>query len=241
MWKASIPSPRNDSIRRQVDRPNALQSRPRLSFHEEESPRSGENAFILSSRKFTRFRWATKSGARAASKSATGFLTSARSSTRWPSFARCGRPTTITAHCSFKFHTGRHAAAEGPLPHHRLPWVHYGLGSLERKHSRVRRAGQAGLQIAAAALGALATATSGPKHNGTELNADPANPLSFLRAGVRNLQAGTTSPVRTAAQVEQLLPRSNTPMTPALRARIKSYRELAFRMQSAIPEVIAIR
>src|SRR5262249_43237823 len=75
----------------------------------------------------------------------------------------------------------------------------------------------------------------GPEHAGVRLNADPKNPLPF---------AAPEGKFREEQRAEfELLGKLHRqsglayPDDPALRARIKSY-ELAFRMQTAVPEVV---
>src|SRR6185437_6338674 len=142
--------------------------------------------------------------------------------------------TTDNDHgAQLQFHTGRHAL-EGAYPTIGS-WVHYGLGSLNENLPSFVVLGK---PIADCCGGAWAHGASylGPEHNGTQLNADPANPLPFAAPG------------REVYKQEQeaefdLLHKLNNysavqyPDDPALRARIKSY-ELAFRMQTAIPEVM---
>jgi hypothetical protein len=76
----------------------------------------------------------------------------------------------------------------------------------------------------------------GPEHNGVQLSVDPKNPLPFAAP------AGDVYREEQQAEFE-LLGRLNRlsaveyPDDPAMKARIKSY-ELAYRMQSAVPEVV---
>ena len=87
-------------------------------------------------------------------------------------------------------------------------------------------------------LGGHGASYLGPQHDGVQLSVDPKNPLPFAtpaRDVYREEQAGEF----------ELLGRLNRlsadeyPDDPALRARIKSY-ELAFRMQTAVPEVMQL-
>jgi hypothetical protein len=78
----------------------------------------------------------------------------------------------------------------------------------------------------------------GPEHNGVQLNVDPANPLPFSSPGSdvfhqeQEAEADLLRKLNHVSSVEY-------PADSDLRARIKSY-ELAFRMQTAIPEVMQL-
>ena len=87
-----------EQVRRQDDRRDAVQGRPRLAVPEEEPPRGRRRRLHNGpAARSTRCRSASGSAARAGSRSATGGRTSATASTTSPSSARCGRPTTTTA------------------------------------------------------------------------------------------------------------------------------------------------
>jgi hypothetical protein len=141
--------------------------------------------------------------------------------------------TTDNNHgAQLQFHTGRHAL-EGPFPTIGS-WVHYGLGSLNEDLPQFVVLGTPLADCCAGANGHGAHYL-GPEHNGVRLNVDPRNPLPFATPGGDKF--------REEQQAEfDLLGRLNRlsgveyPDDPALRARIKSY-ELAFRMQTAVPEV----
>jgi hypothetical protein len=78
----------------------------------------------------------------------------------------------------------------------------------------------------------------GPEHDGVQLAVDPKNPLPFATPGgdaSREEQAGEFALVDRLDRLSAV----RYPDDPALRARIKSY-ELAFRMQTAVPEVFAL-
>jgi hypothetical protein len=142
--------------------------------------------------------------------------------------------TTDNDHgAQLQFHTGRHAL-EGPFPTIGS-WVHYGLGSMNENLPAFVVLGK---PVADCCGGVWAHGASylGPEHNGTELSVDPANPLPFAAPG--------REVYKQEQQAEfELLHKLNNfsavqyPDDAALRARIKSY-ELAFRMQTAIPEVM---
>jgi hypothetical protein len=142
--------------------------------------------------------------------------------------------TTDNNHgAQLQFHTGRHSL-EGPFPTIGS-WVHYGLGSLNDDLPQFVVLGTP-IADCCGGVGGHGGSYLGPEHDGVELAVDPANPLPFAAPG---------RDVYREEQREEfaLLNRLNTmsavayPDDPALRARIKSY-ELAFRMQTAVPEVL---
>lgn len=142
--------------------------------------------------------------------------------------------TTDNNHgAQLQFHTGRHAL-EGQFPTIGS-WVHYGLGTLNENLPSFCVIGTP-IADCCGGLGAHGANYLGPEHAGIHLNVDPANPLPFATPG--------SEVYREEQQGEfELLGRLNRlsaieyPDDPALKARIKSY-ELAFRMQSALPDVI---
>jgi hypothetical protein len=76
----------------------------------------------------------------------------------------------------------------------------------------------------------------GPQHSGVYLSGDPTNPLPYATP------AGGISAQQQKSEfdfIEELnqLDAARYPADASVRARIKSY-ELAFRMQSAVPEVL---
>lgn len=145
-----------------------------------------------------------------------------------------GMWTTDNNHgAQLQFHTGRHAL-EGALPTIGS-WAHYGLGSL---NDNLPQFVVMGTPIAdcCGGLGGHGASYLGPQHNGVQLNVDPKNPLPFAAPG--------TDVYREEQQAEfELLGRLNRltaveyPEDAALQARIRSY-ELAFSMQTAIPDVV---
>lgn len=127
-----------------------------------------------------------------------------------------------------QFHSGRHVN-DGYFPTLGA-WVHYGLGTLNQNLPQFISMGtreywnkRDGFYL-------------GPAHDAVPLRIDPRNPLDFSR------------PERPIAEDsksvgEDLLGRLNAlrgveyPSDPTLAARIASY-ELAFRMQTSIPEIV---
>lgn len=160
----------------------------------------------------------------------------------WPHLSECvddmaivrSMWTTASNHdAQLQFHTGRNRF-DGFFPTIGA-WVHYGLGSLNDSLPQFIVMGN---KIGDCCGGKATEGADylGPEHDGVTLSVDPKNPLPFaIPAG------GAGSRERLEAQ--QLLGRLNRltaeehPYDPALAARIKSY-ELAFRMQTAVPDVV---
>jgi len=142
--------------------------------------------------------------------------------------------TTDNNHgAQMQFHTGRHVL-EGQFPTIGS-WVHYGLGSLNENLPQFVVLGEP-IDTCCGGLGAHGASYLGPEHSGVQLEVNPKNPLPF----------GAPAPEVTGERQERefgLLRELNQvsaveyPDDAAMRARIKSY-ELAFRMQTAIPEVM---
>lgn len=144
--------------------------------------------------------------------------------------------TTDNDHAAqLQFHTGRHAF-QGIFPSIGS-WVHYGLGSM---NDTLPEYVVLGPLIPPHLGGAAAWGGDylGAQYSGVHLVGDPANPLPFAspeRELSKEQQRGEFDFLRdlnglTAAQY---------PDDPAVTARIKSY-ELAFKMQSAVPEVFRL-
>ncbi len=144
--------------------------------------------------------------------------------------------TTDNDHgAQLQFHTGRHAL-EGPYPTIGS-WVRYGLGSV---NDNLPSFVVLGKPIADCCGGTEAHGGNylGPEYSGVQLAVDPNNPLAF---NTPSAWAQVTADEQ--RRKFELINRLNRtagaayPDDPALRARIKSY-ELAFRMQTAVPEVM---
>lgn len=142
--------------------------------------------------------------------------------------------TTASNHdAQLQFHTGRNRF-DGFFPTIGA-WVHYGLGSLNDNLPQFIVMGN---KIGDCCGGKATEGADylGPQHDGVTLSVDPNNPLPFAVPA-----QGAGSPERLQAQ--KLLGRLNRltakqhPDDAALAARIKSY-ELAFRMQTAVPDVV---
>jgi len=77
----------------------------------------------------------------------------------------------------------------------------------------------------------------GPAHAGIRLNADPRNPLPFAAADGRGVFGRSRRSSSSCFRRLNAHAVAEYPADDALRARVKSY-ELAFRMQSAVPETM---
>ncbi len=140
--------------------------------------------------------------------------------------------TTDNNHgAQLQFHTGRHTL-EGQFPTIGA-WVHYGLGSLNDNLPQFVVLGEP-IDTCCGGVGAHGASYLGPEHNGVQLAVDPKNPLPYATP--------STSPEEQRREFELLrelngIAGAQYPDDPATRARIKSY-ELAFRMQTAVPDVM---
>ncbi len=142
--------------------------------------------------------------------------------------------TTDNNHgAQLQFHTGRHAL-EGQFPT-LGSWVHYGLGSLNDDLPSFCVLGTP-IADCCGGLGAHGANYLGPEHDGIQLNVDPANPLPFATPGADVYREEQQREFELLNRLNQLSA-IEYPDDASLKARIKSY-ELAFRMQSALPEVI---
>ncbi len=132
-----------------------------------------------------------------------------------------------------QIHTGRHKLDETQPSIG--AWAHYGLGSLNEDLPRFVVLGGPTRTDTRESIDSYYL---GPAHAGVPLKLDPKNPLAF---GTR--RGGQTA--RQQANEFDLVAKLNRltagerPEDARLAARIKSY-ELAFRMQSAVPEAVAL-
>ena len=161
----------------------------------------------------------------------------------WPHLGECvddlaivrSMWTTDNDHgAQLQFHTGRHVL-EGNFPTVGS-WVQYGLGSLNDDLPQFVVMGTP-IADCCGGVGGHGAAYLGPAYNGVQMSVDPKNPLPFAAP------VGGITPDEQAAQFGLLnrlsqLTAVEYPDDAALRARIKSY-ELAFRMKTAVPEVLA--
>jgi hypothetical protein len=130
-----------------------------------------------------------------------------------------------------QFHSGRHML-DGEFPNLGA-WVHYGLGSLNDNLPQYISMGNREYWNKADGH------YLGPAHDAVPIRVDPSNPLDYGHPAldvVDNEQAIGFELVDRLDRIRAI----EYPDDPALTARIKSY-ELAYRMQSSIPEVIDFR
>ncbi|MBL8823732.1 MAG: DUF1501 domain-containing protein [Planctomycetia bacterium] len=142
--------------------------------------------------------------------------------------------TTDNDHgAQLQFHTGRHVL-EGPHPTIGS-WAHYGLGSLNENLPSFVVLGTP-LADCCGGVHGHGSHYLGPEHNGIRLKVDPKNPLPFAVSSMPKSAMEQAAEFELAGKLNAL---SNVtyPDDPALRARIKSY-ELAYKMQSSVPEVV---
>jgi Protein of unknown function (DUF1501) len=140
--------------------------------------------------------------------------------------------TTDNNHgAQMEFLTGRHLL-DGCHPTIGA-WIHYGLGSLSEDLPQFISIGPA---LESQCFGGVDSGYLGPEHAGVMLKIDPANPLPYahpereVSGAEAMVKADILSRLNHLAAVEY-------PEDAKLRARIQSY-ELAFRMQTAVPEVL---
>ncbi len=130
-----------------------------------------------------------------------------------------------------QFHSGRHML-DGEFPTLGA-WVHYGLGSLNDNLPQFISLGNREY------WNARDGHYLGPEHDAVPIRIDPANPLEFgksaagLNADEQRADFDLTAGLNRLKAVEY-------PDDPALAARIKAY-ELAFRMQTSVPEVLDLK
>ncbi|MFN8709526.1 MAG: DUF1501 domain-containing protein [Planctomyces sp.] len=142
--------------------------------------------------------------------------------------------TTDNNHgAQLQFHTGRHAL-EGQFPTIGS-WVHYGLGSLNDDLPSFCVIGTP-IADCCGGLGAHGANYLGPEHAGIQLNVDPVNPLPFASPGSDVYREEQKAEFELLGKLNRMSS-ARRPLDATLQARIKSY-ELAFRMQSALPNVI---
>jgi len=162
----------------------------------------------------------------------------------WPHLATCADDlavvrslwTTDNNHgAQLQFFTGRHSL-DGFFPT-LGSWVHYGLGSL---NDNLPQFVVMGRPIADCCGGMEGHGASylGPAHAGVPLAVDPRNPLPFAAPGTDVFREEQQANFALLNRLNGLAA-TEYPDDPALRARIQSY-ELAFRMQTAVPEVVRL-
>jgi hypothetical protein len=160
----------------------------------------------------------------------------------WPNVSECIDDiavvrsvwTTDNNHgAQMQFHSGRHVL-EGQFPTIGA-WVHYGLGSLNENLPQFVVLGEP-IDTCCGGVAAHGAAYLGPEHDGVRIEVRPENPLPYSQPGPGVFQEQQKSEFELLGEFNRL----STVQYPddlAMRARIKSY-ELAFRMQTAVPEVM---
>jgi hypothetical protein len=135
-----------------------------------------------------------------------------------------------------QFHTGRHIF-DGYLPTVGS-WVHYGLGTLNENLPEFVVLGEPPGDCCGG-MGTHGSGYLGPEHAGVQLDVKPERPLPFVSPGPDIYREEQR---REFAFLEKLnsFTAVEYPADSQLRARIKSY-ELAFRMQTAVPDVISFK
>lgn len=144
--------------------------------------------------------------------------------------------TTDNDHgAQLQFHTGRHAI-EGPHPTIGS-WTHWGLGSL---NDNLPSYCVLGTPLADCCGGVQGHGANylGPEHAGCRLGTDPAAPLPFAQPDRTVFKAEQAAEFELLGKLNRLAG-VEYPDDPTLKARIRSY-ELAFQMQQAVPEVVAL-
>ena len=142
--------------------------------------------------------------------------------------------TTDNDHSAqLQFHTGRHTL-EGNFPTIGS-WVHYGLGCLNENLPQFVVLGTPVADCCGGA-GAHGGDYLGPEHSGVPLSTDPRAPLPFAVPGEGVFREEQQAEFELLGQLNRLAS-VEYPEDATMRARIKSY-ELAFRMQTAVPEIM---
>jgi len=127
-----------------------------------------------------------------------------------------------------QFHSGRHML-DGEYPTLGA-WVHYGLGSLNDNLPQFISMGKREY------WNAKDGHYLGPAHDAVPIRVDPDNPLDYGKSSSGLSQAEQAIGFRLVGRLNQLKS-EQYPNDAALAARIKAY-ELAFRMQTSVPETL---
>jgi len=130
-----------------------------------------------------------------------------------------------------QFHTGRHKLDE--VQPSIGAWASYGLGSLNDNLPQFVVLGGPTRSDTRESIEALYL---GPQYAGIPLSLDPTNPLPFARRYADQTLAQQRHEYDSIARLNELSA-VEYPEDQDLRARIRSY-ELAFRMQTAVPEAV---
>jgi hypothetical protein len=140
--------------------------------------------------------------------------------------------TTDNNHgAQMEFLTGRHLL-DGCFPTIGA-WIHYGLGALSDDLPQFISMGPT---LESQCQEGTDSNYLGPEYAGVMLKVDPSDPLPFARPGIPLGRNEGTIKADLLGRLNRLSA-LDYPSDPKLRARIQSY-ELAFRMQTAVPEVL---
>lgn len=112
-------------------------------------------------------------------------------------------------------------------------WIHYGLGALSEDLPQFI---SMGAPLESQCSEGVDADYLGPEHAGVILNVDPKEPLPYAKPELAVSAAEQAVKARLLGNLNQIAA-LEYPADDKLRARIKSY-ELAFRMQTAVPEVL---
>lgn len=130
-----------------------------------------------------------------------------------------------------QMHTGRHRLDE--VQPCIGSWIHYGLGSAnDNLPSYVVLGGP----TRGSTTESISADYLGPQHAGVPMGLDPANPLSFGRRPVGVSPQAQANEYELIAELNRLAG-VEYPDDASMKARIRAY-ELAFRMQTSVPEVL---
>ena len=145
--------------------------------------------------------------------------------------------TTDNDHgAQLQFHTGRHVR-EGAFPTVGS-WATYGLGSVNQNLPGYVVLGQPTGDCCGGEW-THGAAYLGPEHAGVRIEPNPSKPLPFISAAESGVKREEAEAGLSLLGKLNRLSGIDYPDDPELRARIRSY-ELAFGMQTAVPEVVAL-
>lgn len=162
----------------------------------------------------------------------------------WPHLSRCADDlclirsmwTEDSNHgAQLQFHTGRHRV-DGFFPTIGS-WANYGLGSLNENLPTFVVMGTP-LADCCGGMEAHRANYLGPQYDGIPLSVDPANPLPYAKRPEGVDADRQRSEFELLRSLNELTANAY-PSDDAVRARIEAY-ELAFRMQTAVPEVVEL-
>jgi hypothetical protein len=158
----------------------------------------------------------------------------------WPHLSQCvddisfvrNMWTTDNDHAAEnQIHTGRHRLDE--VQPSIGAWAHYGLGSFNENLPRFVVLGGPTRTDTRDSIGSCYL---GPQHAGIPLKIDPSDPLAFGSRVPGHTSTQQASEFRFVERLNRITA-EEYPHDEQLAARVKSY-ELAFRMQSAVPEAV---